>query len=243
MMTTTGAAQDIVRAMCLYPASSAYGRSHGYTEDFVHGVYKWDFSGLIPSVPPLFTLSSTPSSVPSLSAFSTPSSSSSSFPLASTSSLPYTSFGLQASSGLPGYTSASVASSSAKGTLEFRQAPGSQTAEEARTYVELAVSFFAGAIALGFGSDTSAATMAGFVESGAGSAANGATNATGKHKSNGINGSSSKGKSSGHDHHVLLEEMWWLLSAGAQSSGIGDLRGVERLFSSARGGGARKGKK
>jgi hypothetical protein len=31
---------SVVRAMCLFPARSAYGRAHGYTEDFVHGVYK-----------------------------------------------------------------------------------------------------------------------------------------------------------------------------------------------------------
>ncbi len=42
-------AEQVVRAMCLFPASSAYGRAHGYTSDFVHGVYKWNFSGLIPA--------------------------------------------------------------------------------------------------------------------------------------------------------------------------------------------------
>jgi len=237
MTTSTAAAQDIVRAMCLYPASSAYGQSHGYTEDFVHGVYKWDFSGFIPLAP---TLSTAPSSVPSLSAFSTPSSSSSSFPLASASSLPYTSYGLQASSGLTGYTSASTsasAGSNAKGTLEFRQAPGSQTAEEARAYVELAVSFVAGAIALGFGSGhDSTITTATATGSGtdADADADAGTNMTTKHGKN----TSRKGR-----NNVLLEDMWWLLSAGAQSSGVGDLRGVERLFSSARGGSGRKGKK
>jgi hypothetical protein len=77
-------ADEVVRTMCLYPAKSAYGRAHGYNADFVHGVYKWDFSGL-------------------LDAGST-------------------------------------------GTIEFRQCPGSRTADEVRTWVELAVSFVAGAI-------------------------------------------------------------------------------------------------
>ncbi|KAI1503279.1 putative amidoligase enzyme-domain-containing protein [Biscogniauxia marginata] len=76
---------SIARTMCLFPAKSAYGRANGYTEDFVHGVYKWDFSGL--------------------------------------------------DSGI--------------GTLEFRQAPGSCNAEEAVTWVELAVCFVAGAIEQG----------------------------------------------------------------------------------------------
>lgn len=40
--------EQVVRAMCLFPASSAYGRVHGYKADFIHGVYKWDFSGLLP---------------------------------------------------------------------------------------------------------------------------------------------------------------------------------------------------
>ena len=43
-----GGVESVVRAMCLFPASSAYGRAHGYKADFVHGVYKWDFSGLLP---------------------------------------------------------------------------------------------------------------------------------------------------------------------------------------------------
>lgn len=42
---------DVARAMCSFSARSAYGRANGFTEDFVHGVYKWDFSGLVdPSV-------------------------------------------------------------------------------------------------------------------------------------------------------------------------------------------------
>jgi hypothetical protein len=81
-----GSTDDVIRAMCLYPARSAYGRANGYTEDFVHGVYKWDFSGLDHTDP------------------------------------------------------------SATGTLEFRQCPGSRSADEARTWVELAVGFVAGAI-------------------------------------------------------------------------------------------------
>lgn len=43
-----GGVEQVVRAMCLFPATSAYGRSHGFKSDFVHGVYKWDFSGLLP---------------------------------------------------------------------------------------------------------------------------------------------------------------------------------------------------
>ncbi|KAI0127285.1 putative amidoligase [Xylariales sp. AK1849] len=42
-----GGVIDIARGMCLFPAHSAYGRANGYTEDFIHGVYKWDFSGLV----------------------------------------------------------------------------------------------------------------------------------------------------------------------------------------------------
>lgn len=42
---------DIARSLCTFPAHSAYGRTHGYKEDFIHGVYKWDFSGMVdPSV-------------------------------------------------------------------------------------------------------------------------------------------------------------------------------------------------
>ncbi|EFQ36124.1 hypothetical protein CGRA01v4_06151 [Colletotrichum graminicola] len=38
----------IVEAMCLFPASSAYGRAHGQKKDFVHGkVYKWNFAPLL----------------------------------------------------------------------------------------------------------------------------------------------------------------------------------------------------
>lgn len=38
---------DVARTMCSFPAKSAYGRANGYSQDFVHGVYKWDFSGLV----------------------------------------------------------------------------------------------------------------------------------------------------------------------------------------------------
>ncbi|KAM0322139.1 hypothetical protein ACHAQA_009627 [Verticillium albo-atrum] len=38
----------IVESMCLYPASSAYGRSHGRKRDFIHGkVYKWNLARLL----------------------------------------------------------------------------------------------------------------------------------------------------------------------------------------------------
>ncbi|KAI8299400.1 hypothetical protein K4K59_002222 [Colletotrichum sp. SAR11_240] len=37
----------VVEAMCIFPASSAYGRAHGRKKDFVHGkVYKWNFARL-----------------------------------------------------------------------------------------------------------------------------------------------------------------------------------------------------
>ncbi|KAI8285509.1 hypothetical protein K4K60_001175 [Colletotrichum sp. SAR11_57] len=38
----------VVEAMCVFPASSAYGRAHGRKKDFVHGkVYKWNFARLL----------------------------------------------------------------------------------------------------------------------------------------------------------------------------------------------------
>ncbi|KAF5515353.1 hypothetical protein CGCS363_v001987 [Colletotrichum siamense] len=38
----------VVEAMCIFPASSAYGRAHGRKKDFVHGkVYKWNFARLL----------------------------------------------------------------------------------------------------------------------------------------------------------------------------------------------------
>ncbi|OHW98540.1 hypothetical protein CSPAE12_02766 [Colletotrichum incanum] len=38
----------VVETMCLFPASSAYGRAHGRKKDFVHGkVYKWNFARLL----------------------------------------------------------------------------------------------------------------------------------------------------------------------------------------------------
>ncbi|KAI3320475.1 putative amidoligase enzyme-domain-containing protein [Xylariaceae sp. AK1471] len=143
MMTTTTtpattATQEIVRAMNLFPARSAYGRAHNLAHDFVHGVYKWDFSGLLPP----------------------------DFP------------------------------SHAKGTLEFRQSPGSRAPEDVLAYVELAVSFVAGALQRDL-----ATTATGLDPDG------------GKRRVN-----------------ALREDLWWLLCAGAQSSGIGHLAGVEKLF-------------
>ncbi|ORY63276.1 putative amidoligase enzyme-domain-containing protein [Pseudomassariella vexata] len=125
---------DVVRTMCLYPASSAYGRANGYTEDFIHGVYKWDFSNL--------------------------------------------------------------AYEGSTGTLEFRQCPGSRSADEVRTWVELAVAFAAGAI--------DGAEMI---------------------DPNGT---------------VVMEDLWWIVSGGCQSSGIGERRGIEALFAG-RGGSGKKG--
>ncbi|KAM0281808.1 hypothetical protein ACHAQH_003297 [Verticillium albo-atrum] len=38
----------IVETMCLFPASSPYGRAHGRKKDFIHGkVYKWNLSRLL----------------------------------------------------------------------------------------------------------------------------------------------------------------------------------------------------
>ncbi|KAJ5006368.1 hypothetical protein K4K57_011222 [Colletotrichum sp. SAR 10_99] len=38
----------VVEAMCIFPASSAYGRAHGRKKDFVHGkVYKWNFARIL----------------------------------------------------------------------------------------------------------------------------------------------------------------------------------------------------
>ncbi|KAH8653836.1 hypothetical protein BX600DRAFT_440887 [Xylariales sp. PMI_506] len=37
----------LAHAMCSFPARSAYGRAHGFTQDFLHGgVYKWNLAGL-----------------------------------------------------------------------------------------------------------------------------------------------------------------------------------------------------
>ncbi|KAI1487097.1 putative amidoligase enzyme-domain-containing protein [Biscogniauxia mediterranea] len=138
---------DLVRAMCLFPARSAYGRASGHADDFVHGgVYKWNFSGL---------------SVPD-----------------------------------------EDGRGRGRGTLEFRQPPGSTTAEEAAAWVELAVCFVAGAIARGGGSlDPGARRVGG----GGGSISNSSTS--------------------------RIEELWWLLSAGAaQVPGFSELRGIERLL-------------
>jgi hypothetical protein len=87
-----GDATSVARTMCLFSARSTYGRANGYTEDFVHGVYKWDFSRLVDP------------------------------------------------------TSCLVSNTSPSGTLEFRQCPGSTSADEARTWLVLAVGFVAGAI-------------------------------------------------------------------------------------------------
>ncbi|KAI0006390.1 putative amidoligase enzyme-domain-containing protein [Xylariaceae sp. FL0662B] len=159
----------VVRAMCLFPASSAYGRAHGHTRDFVHGVWKWDFSGLL----------SHPSSSPSSSS--------------------------------PSHRAR---------TLEFRQPPGSLTAADATAWVELGVAFVAGAVvARGRGGDLDA-------EDGV----------TGR-------GGGGGGGEGVVNSDKLMEELWWLLSAGAQGTGIGELRGVEGSFVQGRGRGGRgKGK-
>ncbi|ETS75822.1 hypothetical protein PFICI_12766 [Pestalotiopsis fici W106-1] len=86
---------DIAAAMCSFPAKSAYGQANGFTSNFVHGVYKWDFSGL---VDPALCLTS--NHCPS-------------------------------------------------GTIEYRQCPGSKSAEEAHTWLMLALGFVAGAMERG----------------------------------------------------------------------------------------------
>ncbi|KAM0579939.1 hypothetical protein ACHAQF_003713 [Verticillium nonalfalfae] len=38
----------VVESMCLFPASSPYGRAHGLKKDFIHGkVYKWNLARLL----------------------------------------------------------------------------------------------------------------------------------------------------------------------------------------------------
>ncbi|RYP52545.1 hypothetical protein DL769_010657 [Monosporascus sp. CRB-8-3] len=118
-----GGVEPLIRAMCLFPASSAYGRAHGYASDFVHGVYKWDFSGLLPDT--------------------------------------------------------------GSGTLEYRQPPGSRTADEARAWIEVGLCFVAGAVDAGHSLDPLAQADA------------------------------------------TMEDLWWVLCAGAQSTGLGELKGIE----------------
>ncbi|KAM7194467.1 putative amidoligase enzyme domain containing protein [Naviculisporaceae sp. PSN 640] len=89
--------RNIVAAMNLFPANSAYGRSHGKKKDFMRGkVYKWDFTGMLPS-----------------------------------------SYGTGDNGG------------AGRGTVEFRQPPGSLSAEDAAGWITLAVAFVAGAMAVG----------------------------------------------------------------------------------------------
>ncbi|KAK6217942.1 hypothetical protein LQW54_002997 [Pestalotiopsis sp. IQ-011] len=57
-MDYCSSASDVARAMCLFPAHSAYGQANGFESDFVHGVYKWDFSGV---ADPASCLTSNPS--------------------------------------------------------------------------------------------------------------------------------------------------------------------------------------
>ncbi|KAB5559575.1 putative amidoligase enzyme-domain-containing protein [Coniochaeta sp. 2T2.1] len=75
--------RPVVELMNLFPASSAYGRSHAKKRDFIRGkVYKWDLTGVL---------------------------------------------------------------SPERGDVEFRQAPGSLSAEQAAGWITLAVAFVAGA--------------------------------------------------------------------------------------------------
>ncbi|KAK3986978.1 hypothetical protein QBC44DRAFT_383601 [Cladorrhinum sp. PSN332] len=42
-------AGGVIQAMNLFPCNSAYGKAHGYSQDFIRGkVYKWDLTGMIP---------------------------------------------------------------------------------------------------------------------------------------------------------------------------------------------------
>lgn len=89
-----GAVRALVEIVNLFPAASAYGKSHGKKKDFVRGkVYKWDFSGMMKS---------------------SRSSSSSS-----------------ATEGGP------------RGTVEFRQAPGSRSAEDAKGWISVLLALVA----------------------------------------------------------------------------------------------------
>ncbi|KAB5513312.1 putative amidoligase enzyme-domain-containing protein [Coniochaeta sp. 2T2.1] len=76
--------RPVVELTNLFPASSAYGRSHGKKRDFIRGkVYKWDLTGVL---------------------------------------------------------------NPERGDVEFRQAPGSLSAEQAAVWITLAVAFVAGAV-------------------------------------------------------------------------------------------------
>ncbi|KAI0427370.1 hypothetical protein F5Y09DRAFT_344772 [Xylaria sp. FL1042] len=216
----------IVRAMCLFPAHSAYGRAHGVTTDFVHGVYKWDLSGLLvtPLLPP--------------SRIHSPSILSSLISTAQDQIEPTQSYegalGTYShrrgkdESPPPPPPPAQIPTTRRKKlqTIQFRQPPGIQTAEEACTYVELAVSFVAGSICL--------------VDN------NNADN----HNIIINNNDSSNDDDNNNDKpfiphlpfqdpntRVSREDLRRLLLIGARSSGIGDLRrggsgggGVEKLF-------------
>ena len=117
----------VVEAMNLFPAASAYGKSHGKTRDFVRGkVYKWDFTGMIPG--------------------------------------------------------------QGRGTVEYRQAPGSVGADEAAGWVTLMIAFVAGAVSVGpFDGE-------------------------------------------GHADGATLDDLWALLSRGAEVLGWESLGAVEDLF-------------
>ncbi|KAK3311857.1 putative amidoligase [Apodospora peruviana] len=92
----TGNVRNIVEAMNLFPANSAYGRAHGKKKDFMRGkVYKWDFTGMLPS------------------------------------------------------SNSSSVQGAGRGTVEFRQPPGSLVADDASGWITLAVAFVVGAMAVG----------------------------------------------------------------------------------------------
>ncbi|KAM7195402.1 putative amidoligase enzyme domain containing protein [Rhypophila sp. PSN 637] len=139
---------SIISAMNLFPSNSAYGRSHAKKKDFLRGkVYKWDFTGMLPS------------SMPSASS-----------------------------------TTTKGGENAGRGTVEFRQPPGSLSAEDAAGWITLALAFVVGAMAVG-------------PRLGAG----------GGHAEEIQNGSSP-------------EELWELLSGGAEVLGWESLGAVEGLF-------------
>ena len=179
-----GGAEPIVRAMCLFPASSAYGRAHGYKADFVHGVYKWDFSGLLPDT--------------------------------GSGTLEYR----QVSENIgpcPTYAPPSRIVPAATSWYQCpklhmltrprtNQCPGSRTADEARAWVELGLCFVAGAIDTGHTLDPLAQ----------------------QHRQQVCEGGN------------LMEDLWWMLCAGAQAAGVGELEGIRAMdFTGGSGGGAK----
>ncbi|KAK4208309.1 putative amidoligase enzyme-domain-containing protein [Rhypophila decipiens] len=138
---------SIISTMNLFPANSAYGRSHGKKKDFLRGkVYKWDFTGMLPS-------------------------------------------------------SSTKGENAGRGTVEFRQPPGSLSAEGAAGWITLALAFVVGAMAVGPR----------------------------------LGGGGGGGLENGHAEEEEMngaspDELWELLSGGAEVLGWESLGAVEGLF-------------